>query len=365
MAAGFRPSRCAICCENASRRSYSKKVNQLNCLAIGRGTPLTCLVLSLLFLITSLSAGAQTPDGSRLTLIHGLIVTSEGQPVARAAVEVRDLRGMKMAAGFTDSHGRFAITTAAKLGESVLLVTNELQIREERITLDQPDREVTIALSVIPESVAATSQQMYTVSAQALRVPEKARRHLQLAHREFSKSNFAGAEKEVDQALQIDSMCATAFSMRALLRLASRDSNGAVEDATRALALDPSKVDAYIALATAYNSLREFRSAETAAQQALSRRSDFWQGRLELAKALYGEDRFVLALRELDELSNDFPDVHLVRANVLQRLDRSQEAAEEFSQFLREAPNDPRSAQVKRIVGRSTERATALPSFQP
>jgi tetratricopeptide (TPR) repeat protein len=365
MAAGFRSSRSRTCPQKASRRSHSKKADQLNCLAIESEISLVCLVLSLLFLLTSLTAGAQTPDASRLTLIHGLIVTAQGQPVARATVEVRDLRGIKMAAAFTDSGGRFAITTTAELGEYVLLVADELQISDERITLDQPDREVRIVLSVPSGSVAATSEQMYTVSAQELRVPERARRHLQLAHQEFSKLNFAGAEKEVDRALQSDSTCAAAFSMRALLRLASKDSNGAIEDATRALALDSGQADAYVALATAYNSLREFRSAETAAQQALSRRSDFWQGRLEMAKALYGEGRFVLALRELDELSNDFSDVHLVRANILQRLDRSQEAAEEFSQFLREAPNDPRSEQVRSIVGRSTERATALPSLRP
>jgi tetratricopeptide (TPR) repeat protein len=177
--------------------------------------------------------------------------------------------------------------------------------------------------------------------------------------------NFAGAEREIDQALQVDSICAAAFSMRALLRLASRDPKGAIEDATLALALDSGEVDAYVALATAYNSLREFQIAATAAQQALSRRPDFWQARLEMAKALYGAGRFVLALHELDELSNDFPDVHLVRANILQRLNRSQEAAEQFSQFLREAPNDPRSEQIKRIVASSTAVAIPWPSFRP
>lgn len=365
MVADSRSSRCGICDERTSRGSYSKKVNQLDCLAIDRGTSPACLVLLLLFLLASLAGSAQTPDASRPTLIHGLILTAQGQAVDRATVEVRNLRGMKIATGFTDSAGKFAITTTAKPGEYVLLVAKELQIGDERITLDRLDREVAIALPVTSGNSADTSQQMYTVSAQELRVPAKARAHLKLAHQEFSKLNFAGAEREIDQALQVDSIYAAAFSMRALLRLASRDSNGAIEDATRALALDSGEADAYVALATAYNSLSEFQSAETAAQHALSRRPDFWQGRLEIAKALYGEGRFVLALRELDELHNDFPDVHLVRANILQRLDRTPEAAEEFSQFLREAPNDPRSEQVKRIVNHSTERATASASFQP
>jgi tetratricopeptide (TPR) repeat protein len=321
------------------------------------------LVLSLL-LLTSFSIGAQTSDAGDRSILYGLVVTAQGQPVASATVEVRDLRGVKVAAGLTDGAGRFAIPTTAKSGEYVLLVAKELEIADEPITLDRLDRQVAITLPLTSERAAATSRQ-YTVSAQQLRVPAKARAHLKLAQQEFSKLNFAGADMEIEQALQVDSICAAAFSMRALLRLALKDPNAAIEDATRALALDSGEAEAYGALATAYNSLREFQRAETAAQQALSRRSDFWQGRLELAKALYGEGRFVLALRVLDELDHDFPDVHLVRANILQRLDRSREAAEEFSHFVREAPNDPRSEQVRRIASASTERATAFPSFQP
>src|ERR1700728_3666188 len=134
MAAGFRPSRCGICCKIANCRLYSKKVNQLNRLTIERGTSLVRLTLSLFFLLAALTVGAQTPDASRLIFIHGLIATARGQPVARATVELRDLRGMKMAAGFTDSAGKFALTTTAIPGEYVLLAVKELQIGDERIT---------------------------------------------------------------------------------------------------------------------------------------------------------------------------------------------------------------------------------------
>jgi hypothetical protein len=62
---------------------------------------------------------------------------------------------------------------------------------------------------------------------------------LEAAQREFSRLNLAGAQREIERALQVDSTFAAAFPMRALLRLATRDPNGAVEDATRAVALDP------------------------------------------------------------------------------------------------------------------------------
>jgi|HubBroStandDraft_1064217.scaffolds.fasta_scaffold02254_2 tetratricopeptide (TPR) repeat protein len=348
-----------ICYERTSCRSYNKKANQLSCVVIERVTSLACLVLSLL-LLTSFAIAAQTSDAGDHSIVYGLVVTAQSQPVDHATVEVWDLRGVKVAAGFTDSAGSFAITTMAEPGKYILLVAKELEIADEPITLDRLDRQVAVTLPVPSERAAAASQQTYTVSAQQLRAPAKVRAHLKLAQQEFSKLNFAGADREIDRALQVDSICAAAFSMRALLRLALKDPNAAIEDATRALALDSGEAEANVALATAYNSLGEFQKAETFAQQALRRRPDFWQGRLEIAKALYGEGRFVLALRESDELHNDFPDVHLVRANILQRLDRSQEAAEEFGRFLREAPNDPRSEQVKRIVGSLMARATMM-----
>jgi tetratricopeptide (TPR) repeat protein len=354
MAAGSRSSGCGICPESANCRRYNKKVNQLSGLvAENPASGVRRLLCFLLLVLTSLSAVAQAPDAERRTLVHGLIVTAEGQPVARATVEVRDLRGLKMAAGVTDSAGSFAITTLARPGEYFLVATKALQIGDERIRLDQPDREVTVALPRAWRAAAAPSGPMYTVSAEQLSVPAKTRAHLMRAQQMFSKSELAGADREIDQALQLDRSYAPAFSMRALLRLALRDFNGAVRDATRALALDSGEAGAYLALATAHNSLGEFPQAEAAAQQALGMSLDFWQGRLELAKAFYGEGRLVLGLRELDELNKDFPDVHLVRANILVRLNRGEEAAGEFREFLREAPNDPRRQQIEDIVSRA------------
>jgi tetratricopeptide (TPR) repeat protein len=361
MAADSPSSRWGIWRERTQCCWYSKKINRLSWLSVESGTLPACLILSLLFALTSVAVVGQTPDPNRRTLIHGVILTSQGHPIARAMVEVRDLRGIKMAAGFTDTAGSFAITTAAKAGEYILLAAKELQLGDEPITLDQSDREVTLALPFA--SVVSTSQQMYTVSAQALRLPAKARTHLKLAQQKFSKSNFAGAQREINLALQVDPTCAAAFSMRALLRLSSRDFSGAIADATRALALDPAAANAYLALATAYNSVSEFQKAEEAAQQAFGMRPDFWQGRLEMAKALYGEGRLVLALHELDELNKDFPDVHLVRANTLAGLTRGEEAAREFGLFLKEAPGDRRSGQIRRIVAGIDEPVPAASSL--
>jgi predicted RNA polymerase sigma factor len=66
----------------------------------------------------------------------------------------------------------------------------------------------------------------------------------------------------------------------------------------------------------------------------------------------------------VDELKKDFPDVHLVRANILMRLNRIEEAAKDFNQFLREAPNDSRRKQIQRILSQVGEAATTASSRQ-
>lgn len=298
---------------------------------------------------------AHASDPHSPITIRGL-VTAQGRAVVHARVEVWDLHGTKIATGFTNSTGSFVITTAAAPGEYVLLVEIGSDVKDQRFRFDKSDREVNTAFPSAGGS-PATLQAMCTISALELAVPAKAREHLSLAEREFGRLNFDGAEKEIGWALQIDSTFAAAFSMRALLRLASHDPNGAILDAMQALALDPGEAGAYVALATAHNVLHEYSMAEAAAQRALEMRPDFWQGRLELAKALYGEGRLIPALHELDELDKDFPDVHLVRANVLMRLDRIDGATREFSEFLQESPNDSRREEVQQIVIRAADKS--------
>jgi tetratricopeptide (TPR) repeat protein len=330
---------------------YSKKVDQAARLYRSRAASVLLFFLPA-FLPTSVAAIGQFNPGEGRILVHGYITGMNGQPVNLATVEMRDLRGVKMGTSLTDNAGSFAISTFAEPGEYVLLAAKQAQISDERITLDQADVEVTIALPAASAVVGSQRREDYAVSVQQLRTSEKVRMHLKLANQQFGKLNIAGAEQEVERALQIDDSCAAEYSMRAFLRIASRNFNGAIDDAKRAELLDPFDADAYLAMATAYNSLAQFQSAEEASRQALRIHSDLWQAQLELAKALQGQGRFVLAWRELDELSKDFPDVHLVRANVLVGLARQREAAEEFSRFLQEAPEDPRNQQVQRIVAR-------------
>ncbi len=326
---------------------YSKKVDQAARLYRIHTTSVLLFVLSILLLTST--AITQSPGDHRI-LVHGYVTSTNGYPVGLATVELRDLRGEKFGTSLTDRVGSFAITTQAGLGEYVILAATQMRVSEARITLGQPDVEVKIALPAGSTVVPAGGREDYAVSVQQLRIPEKVRMLLKLASQQFAKLNIAAAEQEVERALQVDDSCAAAHSMRAFLNIASRNFDGAVDDAKRAALLDPSDANAYLAQATAYNSLTKFQDAEEASRQALRLVPGLWQGQLELAKALLGQGRIILAWRELEDLRKDFPDVHLVRANVLIGLNRRSEAAEEFGRFLQEAPDDPRNKKVQRIM---------------
>jgi tetratricopeptide (TPR) repeat protein len=303
----------------------------------------------LLFLGLASLASAQIESAPPAIHVRGSVVTHEGEPVADATVEIRDLQGNELRKSSTDAGGSFEILAAMVPGEYILLAANRTELQDRRITLADSDLSVRIAFPSTSEDVGAKPHEG-TVSVEQLGIPAKARAHLSVAHKEFRRMDLNGAMKEIDAALSIDPDWAQAFSMRALLRLAARDPAGAVEDAMRAIVLDGSDAQAYIALGTAYNSLREFTKAEAAIRQALNLNPDSWQAQIEMAKSFYGRGALVLALRQLDAIRKDFPDVHLVRGNVLMRLDRRHEAMDEFKAFLKQAAGDSRKEQIEQLV---------------
>jgi tetratricopeptide (TPR) repeat protein len=212
----------------------------------------------------------------------------------------------------------------------------------------------------ISEAVSAKPPS-HIITAAELRVPPKATKHLLSAQKLFQKMDTQGALREIARALEVDPNCAQAFSMRSFVDLATHDRDSALIDALHAVALDSHDAESFLALATAYNTAKLFQKAAEAAQQALRLDPGVWQARLELAKSLYSQSQYLRALNVLDQMNNDFPDVHLVRADALMQLGLVGKAAEQFDLFLKEAPNDPRSERIRGIVA-SVRESSSLPN---
>ena len=285
-------------------------------------------------------------------LIRGVVIRSHGPAVVNINVELRDLRGLRFGSAATNAEGAFAIAAPRELGEYVLLASDGPTLVGQRFSWQgrQPEFRITLP-DLASNSGAKTAEN--TVSANRLGTTERTRKYIQQAHKAFAESRTEDAMGDLNLALGENPRCAAALTMRALVKLSTKDLDGALDDATHAAALDPDREESYIAMATALNALGQFKKGGEVSAQALMLDIDSWQARLELAKSLYGQNQFVLALHELDFLDNDFPDIHLLRGNVLIQLERREKAVEEFEHFLQEAPHDPRSSKVSQIVAGS------------
>ena len=208
-----------------------------------------------------------------------------------------------------------------------------------------------IAQTSVPQKLAPNSG--LEVSVRELKIPNKVWSGLQAAHKALTKGNLQEAAKQTDRALGIDPQCAPALAMKALIDLARRKPLDAMQNARRATSVDPHYVEGFVVLAMAGNAADDFADSQRAAKEALTLEPDSWKAHLELAKSFYGEERLNAALLELNQLRKDFPDVHLVRGNILMRLGRDNESAQEFALFLREAPHDPRSPVIQQIIART------------
>jgi tetratricopeptide (TPR) repeat protein len=329
-------------------QNKTNKADQPNRPSIYRHFFFPGVILALLVVTVSFSAGENSQK-----LVQGIVLTNNEVPLSGAVVKLFDSRGVEIASTNTDEKGAFLIRTDARQGEYELIVTRSQQLDEERVTLGRTNVQIRVFVRSAPYHAPRPAGS--TVSARQIGTPEKARAHVLVAQERFGKMDLPGAVQELNAAIHIDATCSEAWSMRALVKLALRDFRSAIGDATEAIQLDPENASAYVALGTAHNSMKEFSAAEQALRQALEIEPEFWQAQLELAKTWYGEKRFVLSLRQLDLISQDFADVHLVRANALMSLNRPEEGIQEFRRFLQQAPNDPRIPQVQQILAQAGE----------
>jgi tetratricopeptide (TPR) repeat protein len=302
------------------------------------------LLIAAIFISQGLLSCAEQSTAVRL--VKGLIVTSEGQPVAAASVAILDSRGVEVADSTTNKDGEFVIQATMNPGTYELVVASSRQLSDQAVALGSDDVDVRLTVPAAPSN----SPRQLTVSTRQLGIPDKARSRLISAQDQIVRMNFAGAKDDLNAAIRLAPLCSEAWALRAFVDIAGKEMAAAIVDASQAAALDPNNASAYLALGTANNSLKIFGAAEQALHRAIALDSSSWQAQLELAKTWYGQGRFVLALWQLNLVNHDFADVHLVRANLLSRLGRQREAVPEFANFVNAAPTDSRVPQIRKII---------------
>jgi tetratricopeptide (TPR) repeat protein len=194
------------------------------------------------------------------------------------------------------------------------------------------------------------------VSMAELKVPQRARDAYSKAEQAIAKHRPAEVSKYLEKALEIYPAFAPALTLRGALSLDKDDLTAAVGDFEKAIHADSTYAMAYGAMASALNRMNKFDDALRAAERASSLSPNSWQPYFEMAKAYFSKADYQRALQQLTraqgQISQEYPPLHLLRANALLGLKNYADAAAELKSFLRIAPKDPNASAVRDTLGK-------------
>jgi tetratricopeptide (TPR) repeat protein len=284
--------------------------------------------------------------------ITGSVRSFDNQPLRDVRVELRDGNtGQMVNTAYTGAGGSFEFTELAQGFYQVVALLGTQQT-EERVQVDSWSTMVNLRLPI--GRAARDDNGTNSISVAQYQVPEKAREELRKAREASVKGRLDDAQAHLGKALEIHPDYADALTLRAILKLSSRDTEGAMVDLERAIQCDSSYGMAYLVLGSAFNIESKFDDAIRVLEQGERLAPDAWQAYFELGKAYAGKNEYEAAVRQLDRAQTmappDYPLIHLVRAHVLMQLSRFTDAVADLETYLEKNPSGPDSDLAQKML---------------
>lgn len=280
--------------------------------------------------------------------ISAHVLTTDGQPLSGATVEIRAIGEVAPAemASFARSNGSSRCAApgwyrvTARYGKSES--SQEVNVSPGQVQM------VTLRLDANDTAGAAA-----TVSAEQLRVPEKARRALDKAQERLAKKDHEGALRYIAEALKAYPESSEAYRLRGLVSLMDGHPAESINDLDRAVKLDSHNVMARVILGAALNAMSKFKEAVASINAALPMAPQSWQAQYELAKAYAGVGDMSQAISAIDRaiaINPSFAPMRYVRAQVLIHTHQYAAAVRDLRQFLQAAPSGPDTERARQLL---------------
>jgi tetratricopeptide (TPR) repeat protein len=285
--------------------------------------------------------------------ISGSVFSADNQPLGNVRVELRDgTTGTVLGSSYTGAGGSFEFRQLAQ-GRYEIVAFSGLQQAQERVEVNSMATSVNLRLPTanVPPNDGNGRQ---TVSVAQYKVPHAAREELRKAREAGLKNKVDEAQHHLQKALELDPDYADALTLRAILKLDVKDSEGAVNDLQRAIQSDGSYAMAYLVLGSAFNTQLKFDDAIRVLERGQSLAPDAWQAYFEMGRAYAGKADYEAALHQLDRAQTlapqEYPIIRLIRAHALMALSRYSDAAADLQTYLSKNPNGPDAEQARRML---------------
>jgi tetratricopeptide (TPR) repeat protein len=310
------------------------------------------IVVASIFTYSQAQVSAAQPNQETVSAFAGKVLNAQGKPASGIHVELDDIyTGLPLSSTFTKHDGTFELYNIPP-GNYEVVAESAARVVSNQVSV-QPGRRNLELRFPLNSSVEVSAP---TVSVARMLVPATAQKKYERAYRCFAQRKYDEADKELEEALEIDPEFAEALTLRGLMMLNGPDQNSARQLFEQSIQIDPSDSAAYIALAALYNHSGRFDDAMRISEKGLSFSPRSWQGYLELAKASIAKDMYqkgLKLLRQAERLGgNTYAEVHLVKAYALVPLKLYKEAKYELQAALVHQHDGRLDEQAKQLLAR-------------
>lgn len=336
------------------------------------------VVFPLLFLLLFLPSGdlaAQRPPRPETD-------TGEREPSAtNVIVRVRTVRGTPLMGGaivrLMSRVGVFDQTTStADGGEAVftnVLVGNYIAEvsalgylkAQEDILVHMAANNVTVVVNLVPEPEPGTRPGPNVIPVLA----PKAQAEIDKALEAMRKDDLPEARKRLEKVQKMAPGHPDVYYLLGMLFLQMSDPAPAKANFEKATAIMPTHARALAALGDVYTRENNYPAAIRALEKSLEGDPDVWQTQGLLAQALHHEKLYerakLHAARAVELSRGKSPEVQLLLAQCLLALGQKEQARPHLEAFLKEAPNDPSAAAVRKMLEPATLASPAPASLAP
>jgi hypothetical protein len=287
------------------------------------------------------------PENSSIT---GTVRDMNNRPIKDIQVQLRNMGGGVVNSASTSGSGSFEFSLVAS-GTYLVVATAGTQQASERVEVSGWSNVVSLRMPVNgPQDGMAGN----TVSVVQYRIPGKARDEYRKAHELAKKGNLEEANKYLARALELCPNYADALTLRGILKLNQRETEGAIADLDKAIQSDANYAMAYMVMGSALNQQARFDEALRALERGESLAPNYWQGHFEMSKSYIGKRDYPAALHQLDLAENmaptEYPLISLVRAHALLSMKQYPEAMIALEAYLQKDPQGSNSEQARKMM---------------
>jgi Tfp pilus assembly protein PilF len=275
-------------------------------------------------------------------------------PVFQAEVKLLSFGHMSTSYwGFTDGGGHTHFPTVERGTYRVQVKKAGYETGEEQVDV-APGLSYNVQVGLRPTSIAPATLKnpTATISAQDAAIPSAAKKEFEAGSAVLS-SDPAASIPHFRSAVEQYPKYSKAWMSLALAYFTLKQSDEALNAATKAIEADPKLGSAYVLHGRLLVESREFKKAETSLLEGLKVAPLAWDAHFELARCYYNMgaiDKALEQARQARDMPASNPVTRLLLADIYLKQDRKNEAIAELEAYAEAEPASPMLPRIKQKI---------------